>query len=72
MGHQNWQPQVFLDILVNSCLWYKCWLSESTLNKWWLWVALWKLTYGSQSMSTLPVNSGEARGLVAVILDDPY
>jgi len=22
MGHQKWQPQVFLDIIVNSCLWY--------------------------------------------------
>ena len=46
MGHQKWQPQVFLDIIVNSCLWYKCWVSESTLSRWWLSVALWNLTYG--------------------------
>ena len=72
MGHQKWQPQVFLDIIVNSCVWYKCWLSESTLSRWWLWVALWKLTYEAKVCQHSSSNSTEARGLVAVIFDDPY
>ena len=63
MGHQKWQPQVFLDISVD-------WVSQHLVARWWLWVALWKLSYGSQSISVnTPVNSREARGLVAV---DPY
>ena len=61
MGHQKWQPQVFLDITVNSCLWYKCWVSESTLSRWWLWVVLWNLTYGSQNVCQHSCKPGSQR-----------
>ena len=52
MGHQKWQPQVFLDI--NAYDVSVDWVSQHLVGGDFEYtIALWKLTYESKSMSTL-------------------